>query len=100
MEFDYFMMHKVLQWQYFWQIILWIITIVQSPGVLKHNNQHHINVANYQKPKIGQKKVFACHKWNGHYFFWSHTNWQQNSDLHMIDCWILTEISWLQIRLW
>jgi hypothetical protein len=48
MEFDYFMMHKFLQWQYFWQFfILWIITIVQSPGVLKNNNQHHIDVANY-----------------------------------------------------
>jgi hypothetical protein len=39
---------------------------VQSPGVLKHNNQHHINVANYQNQKIGRKKVFVCHKWNGH----------------------------------
>jgi hypothetical protein len=77
MEFDYFMMRKVSQWQHFWQFfILWIITIVQSPGVLKHNNQHHTNVANYQNQKIGQKKVFVHHKWNGHSFHLSRTDWQ------------------------
>jgi hypothetical protein len=45
-----------------------IITIVQSPGVLKHNNQHHINVANYQNQTSGRKKGFVHHKWNGRYF--------------------------------
>ena len=78
MEIDYFMMRRVLQWQHFWQFfILWIITIVQSPGVLKHKNQHHINVANYQNQKIGWKKVFVCHKWNGHSFHLSHADWQR-----------------------
>jgi hypothetical protein len=58
MEFDYFMMCKVSQWQHFWQFfILWIITIVQSPGVLKHNNQHHIHVPNYQNGKIGWTQI-------------------------------------------
>jgi hypothetical protein len=62
MEFDYFMMCKVSQWQHFWQFfILWIITIVQSPGVLKHNNQHHIHVPNYQNGKIGWRTVFVHH---------------------------------------
>jgi hypothetical protein len=61
MEFNYFMMRKVSQWQHFWQFfILWIITIVQSPGGLKHNNQHHINVANYQNQKNWPKESICA----------------------------------------
>jgi hypothetical protein len=75
MEFDYFLMRKVSQWHHFWQ--LWIITIVQTPGVLKHNNQYHINVANYQNQKSGKRKyLWAINGQNGCYFHLSHADWQ------------------------